>query len=187
MATELKVPDHLRQTKESAISGFLSGTRDTEAEEALKRWVLSDDAYAELADGDDPIAMLCDLTHTDTDIQSHLGLRLTHQINDADRVQYAVEMMTAVRDDSSATYLDARLLTNNEGRSLYLGLSSFAAGQGGMEWGWLGLHESIDALFESLEDEGYAVDSLLPSGKTFDDYSDKDLAQLMRKSVRMAH
>jgi hypothetical protein len=183
MATELHVPVDLRQAKESAISGFLSGARDTEAEAALKRWVLSDDAYAELADGDDPIAMLCDLTHTDTDIQSQLGLRPTHQINDADRVQYAIEMMTAIRDDSSATYVDARLLTDSKGRSVYVGLSSFAAGQGGMQWGWLGLHKSIDALFESLENDGYAVDSLLPTGGTFDDYSDKDLANLMRKSV----
>lgn len=183
MATELNIPEHLWGERDAAISSFLAGKPDVDAEKSLEDWLLSYAAYDELADGDDPIAMLCDLTHTDLDIRDQLGLEQTDTITDAVRVQYALEMIQSVREDSSATYIDARLLTDSKGRSLYIGLSSFAAGQGGMQWEYLGLYESPECLIESFLDKGVAVDSLLQDGKTLSDYSEEELLRLMQKAV----
>lgn len=184
MAAELRIPDHLRDAVDAAIAGFHEGIPNQLAEKVIKDWVLSDDAYSDLAEGDDPIAMLCDLTHTDADIRSQLGLEDNDEITDWHRIEYAREIFETVRNDSSATYIDARLLKDGEERGVYLVLSSFSAGQAGLQWGWLGLYGSLDTLIENLIEEGFIIDNFLQNGKKFDDYSNEELIYVMLKAFK---
>lgn len=182
MITELSIPDNLRSARDAAIAGLLAGSPDLEAEKALKQWVLGDSAYELITDGGDTgIGMLCDLHYSDLDIRDQLGLEPDDAIDTAEQAQFARLMMEYARADSCGPYIEAHHIADSAGRRAVIGLLAHAAGQGGMEFSWQGLFADQAAFLQSIRDSGCAVDSWLSGDKTFDTYSDEELAALMRK------
>jgi hypothetical protein len=183
MPTELKVPNYLWQARGAAITGFLTGSPNTEAEMALEDWVLSAEAYSERLEGDDAFGVLCYLRYDDCEIRARLELSDTHPVGDVERIKFARDEICYTRENGTdATHIDARLLSDALGGQVILGLSSDMLGQGGMDFKWIGLFESTDALVKTMLEKGYAVISFLPGAKGFDDYSDQELLSIMKVS-----
>ena len=183
MPTELKVPNDLWQARDAAIAGFLAGSPNTEAEMALEDWLLSDEAYSERLEGDDAFGVLCYLRYDDCEIRARLDLVDTHPVGEAERIKFARDEICYTKENGTdATHIDARLLSNALGGQVILGLSSDMLGQGGMDFKWIGLFVSKDALTKTMLEKGYAVISFLPDGKGFDDYSDQELLSIMESS-----
>lgn len=185
MTTELSIPKELHHTRDALISGFFEGHVDPEAEGKLVNWLLGDEGYNERMEGDDAFGILCDLTHTYGEIRAWLELSETDAIGDTQLVQFARERMWYVRENGTeAVHVDARLLTDSKGRYVIAGLSSVMMGQGGMDFKWLGLFESVEAIIDRMLTKRCVIESFLAGGKKFDDYSDEELLAIMKRGAK---
>jgi hypothetical protein len=184
MTTELSIPKELHHTRDALVSGFFEGRIDPEAESSLANWLLSEEGYTERMEGDDAFGMMCDLSHSDGEIRAWLELTETDPIRDPQRVQFARERMWYVRENGTdAVHIDARLLADSKGRHVIAGLSSVMMGQGGMDFEWLGLFESVEAMIDRMLAQRCVIESFLAGGKKFDDYSDQELLVIMKRGV----
>jgi hypothetical protein len=182
-SAEIIFPASLWAARDSAIAAFCSGTTDIPAEKKLEGWLLSDKAYMELSDGDNAFGMLCDLRYEDCEIREWLQLEAGETVGDLERIRFARERMRYIREyGTDAVHVDARVMKDNQGRQVIVGLSSAIMGQGEIDFKWLGLFESKDSMIKSIIKKGYAIESFLPGRKKFDHYTDTELLIIMSSS-----
>ena len=185
MAIDLELPQVIWAARDAAIDGLYAGSRDLPAEKIIKQWIEGLDGNLVLCEFSDAgIGLILPLLYkSDLDVCDDLSIDSESSVNDADRAAYVRKKMEQAREDAEGPYLDCYTISDDNGRSAFIGVKSYLYGQGEIEFVFLGLFSSRIAIIQAELDAGILVDSWIPGCKKFDDFTDKELAEFFRFDV----
>lgn len=182
MTIKLELPTTLYAARDAAIAGLYAGAPDLAAENAIKKWLEGLDGNLVLCEfGDAGIGLILSLSYSsDLDVCDYLDIDSEADITDADRAEYVREKMEQARGETGGPYLDCYPISDNSGRSAFIGVKSGFYGQGGIDFCWIGLFATPSDIVQAELDAGVLVDSWIPGFKKFDEFTDDELARFLR-------
>ncbi len=132
MTIKLEFPTTLWAARDAAIEGFYAGAPALAEENAIKQWLQGLNGNLVLCEFNEfykfyeaGIGLILSLSNfSDLDVCDYLGIDREADVTDADRAEYVREKLEEARGDTGGPYLDCYPISDNSGRSAFIGVES---------------------------------------------------------------